>query len=260
VNTALTACQCNTTFTFQTNNTCTCPDFLSYVDTTGSCFSCANIGNATGSPLVDTKACQCNPTYVWSQATNSTACLCVADSIVDANLNCFLCTGLVNGTGIVSSADYTKCECNPTFEFQTNSSCICPDINSYINVAGSCIPCTGVANGTGAPLIAAKTCECNPTYNWYESVSTTACLCAPDSIVDTDGNCFLCTGLTNGTGKVSTSNKAECQCNTNMVFQANNNTCMCSDPSSYIDSTGTCIPCASISNGTGAPLIIAKAC
>jgi hypothetical protein len=111
------------------------------------------------------------------------------------------------GNGTKLSMNTTNdCQCNATFTLQTYSACACPDAQSYIDSARKCVGCSAAGNGTAKANVAQKACLCSPTYVWNQTISSTACLCVANSIVDTSGKCFLCTGLTNSTGKVNPTN------------------------------------------------------
>jgi hypothetical protein len=102
--TDFTQCQCNKNMEYQANNTCLCPDPISYIDS-GTCYGCSKAGNGTGKVNMTLKVCLCTATYIWSQS--ATTCLCAANSIVDATGKCFSCTGLTtNSTGKVSTTNY----------------------------------------------------------------------------------------------------------------------------------------------------------
>ncbi len=147
------------------------------------------------------------------------------------------------------------CNCLPTFIFDTNTlTCICPDANSFIS-SGKCFGCTGIGNGTGNAL--AKACECEPTYVYSLTLKT--CLCPPNSIILDDKTCFSCPTLKgkNSTGAVNTVTGNTCKCNTNFEFSLTSLTCNCPDANSFI-SSGKCVGCTGIGNGTGNAL--AKTC
>lgn len=163
---------------------------------------------------------------------------------------------------VLSRANLTSntCICNKSFVFDfSTASCICPFPNSYIDKNGLCISCFGVTNST--KKTDSKTCLCNPTYIWNPAVNLTACLCAANSIIASDGTCFSCSVLKgkNSNGLVETGLKA-CQCNKSFVFNSLTLNCSCPNLNSYVDKKGVCFSCTNVKNGTGKANELLKTC
>jgi hypothetical protein len=91
-------CQCKPTYLWDMeNNVCLCAANSVVLASTGSCYSCSNIGNSSNLADVVNGVCDCLDTYVFAPTENK--CRCSDDQAVIISNACVSCSSLANGTG-----------------------------------------------------------------------------------------------------------------------------------------------------------------
>jgi len=237
-----------------------------------TCIQCSSLPGASG--VATAAGCGCS-TGVWNsvlfQCVNVTCvtgylyssqnmqCVCNPSVAITSGTACFLCSSIVNSTGVPINS--TACTCNVNYVWNVSSSgvgsCVslvnCNLTTSFL-IGTFCFNCLTVQFSAG-PVQGTSNCLCPTALVWVftTSSSTGACICSNSlQIPSTNGTSCICNpayAISSTTTacfdcrtvaySMNTTLLGSCICLTNFVWNSTSQSCVC--PSPFVINGGQCI-------------------